>query len=104
MLFGDPTSFPRDPVLTVLGGLALVANLVCWAAFRLDKRRARRGSRRISERRLLQLAALGGLGAIVAMYAHRERHKVDKRRFATIVWLLFVAQVALLVTALVLTL
>lgn len=103
MMLGGLTSTPIDPTLAVLGGLLIIANIVAWAAFRLDKRRARRGLRRISERRLLQLAALGGLGAIVAMYAHRERHKVDKRRFATIVWLLFIAQVGLLVTALVLT-
>ncbi len=72
------------------------ANLLAWATFRIDKARARRGVRRIRERTLLTLAALGGgLGALLAMYAHRQRHKVAKRGFTAIVWLSFGAQLAL---------
>ncbi|MFO0749637.1 MAG: DUF1294 domain-containing protein [Myxococcota bacterium] len=79
-------------VALVLGLALVLANLVAWAAFRIDKARARRGARRISERRLLSLAAVGGGGALLGMYAHRRRHKVDKRGFATTVWLLVVGQ------------
>ena len=74
-----------------MGAIAL-ANLVAWAAFRIDKARARRGVRRIPERRLLWFAAFGGAGALIAMYAHQQRHKVDKRRFARVVWLLALLQ------------
>lgn len=80
--------------LIAVAGVAAI-NLIAWAAFRIDKARARRGVRRIRERTLLLLAALGGgLGALVAMYAHHQRHKVAKRGFAAIVWLAFTAQVA----------
>ncbi len=66
--------------------LLVVLNLVSWAAFRLDKRYARRNLRRTPERTLLRLAALGPVGALSAMYLHHHRHKVDKHRFALTVW------------------
>lgn len=83
--------------LAVIVGASVAAiNVIAWAAFRIDKARARRGARRVRERTLLILAALGGgLGALVAMYAHRQRHKVAKRGFAAIVWLAVIAQLGL---------
>lgn len=75
-----------------------VANLVAWAAFRIDKRRARARAWRIPERVLLLLSAIGVLGALVAMYGHRQRHKVNKRGFVAIVWLELIAQVVIAVT------
>lgn len=75
-------------------------NLITWALFRIDKRRARRALRRIPERRLLGFAFAGGsVGALVAMYAHRRRHKVDKRRFAALAWLAALLHAALLAVA-----
>lgn len=60
-----------------LGGI----NLVTFAAFWLDKRRASRKGRRIPERRLLWLAALGGTPA--ARLAQKYlRHKTTKQPFA----------------------
>lgn len=83
-------------IWVALGGL-VVTNVVAWAAFRIDKARAKRGVRRISERRLLTLAAaFGAGGALIGMYAHRRRHKVDKRRFRAVVWLCAVWQVGAL--------
>lgn len=64
----------------------VVLNALSWAAFRLDKRHAKRNLRRTPERTLLRLAALGPFGALSAMYLHHHRHKVDKRRFALTVW------------------
>jgi len=80
-------------VALAAAGLLVLADLVAWIAFRVDKARARRGVRRISERRLLQLAAPGGLGALLGMYAHRQRHKVDKRGFRALVWIFGLLQV-----------
>jgi uncharacterized membrane protein YsdA (DUF1294 family) len=83
--------------LIALAAACTVANLVAWAAFRIDKRRARQRAWRIPERVLLMLSALGALGALIAMYAHRQRHKVNKRGFAAIVWLELAAQLAIAV-------
>lgn len=61
----------------------VVLNLLTWGVYRWDKARAgRRGARRVPERTLLGLAAVGGfVGAGVAMYAHRQRHKANKAAF-----------------------
>ena len=59
--------------------LALV-NLLTYGVYWLDKRRARTGGRRISERELLVWALIGGTPA--AWYAMRRfRHKTRKRSF-----------------------
>ena len=87
--------------LLLAPALLLLLNLVTWASYRWDKRQAgRSGARRISERTLLALAWLGGcLGALVAVYGHRRRHKARKLRFliplwlATFTWLVVLAAV-----------
>lgn len=62
-----------------LAWLALM-NLMAFGAFADDKRRAVLGARRISERTLLSLAAMGGsLGALVAQQL--LRHKTLKQPF-----------------------
>lgn len=83
------------PVLPIVVALAAL-DVVTWAAFRLDKARARRQGRRIRERTLLLLALGGGLGAATAMYAHRHRHKTAKPRFVVVVTLAALAQLAAL--------
>ncbi len=88
--------------LLLAPALLLVLNLVTWASYRWDKHQAgRSGARRISERTLLVLAWLGGwLGALIAVYSHRHRHKARKIRFliplwgATFTWLAVLALVA----------
>lgn len=62
----------------------------------LDKRAARRGARRVSERTLWALSLLGGaLGMLVSMLA--VRHKTRKVRFMVLVPLLAAVQLVLLV-------
>lgn len=90
-------SLPREVWIAAALAVAVV-NVVTWAVFRIDKRRAAQRGRRIPEARLLTLAAVGGAaGALVAMYSHRRRHKTAKRGFAAAVWLLAAAQVAVAV-------
>jgi uncharacterized membrane protein YsdA (DUF1294 family) len=83
------------------GALLALWNVATWAVYRVDKARARRRARRVSERSLLAMAALGGSpGALVAVYAHRQRHKARKRRFVTPLWLITAGHAALLTWAL----
>ncbi|KEJ90832.1 putative membrane protein [Sulfitobacter donghicola DSW-25 = KCTC 12864 = JCM 14565] len=63
-------------------GLAYAAliNLITFGVFAHDKRRARQSGRRVPEKRLLILAALGGWGG--AKFAQqRLRHKSSKQPF-----------------------
>lgn len=77
-------------VLTYLS----VVNGLCWAAFGLDKYLARRNGRRISERSLLGLAALGGSPA--AFHARFWfRHKTRKQPFARNLHMILMLQAGL---------
>lgn len=63
-------------------GYLVVANLVSFAMFGIDKSRAQRGSRRISEQALLVSAGVSGtVGAWLGMRTFR--HKTAKRSFRT---------------------
>ena len=73
--------------------LIILINAVTFCAYGIDKRRARRGKFRISERTLLTLAAVGGAwGAYAAMQLFR--HKTKHKKFAVGVPLMLVAQTA----------
>ena len=75
---------PVDPT-TAWAVVAVVAALVALngvtvLAYALDKRAARRGTRRVSERTLLTLGLAGGWpGAVLAQ--RRLRHKTRKKSF-----------------------
>jgi uncharacterized membrane protein YsdA (DUF1294 family) len=67
-------------VTGLLVAYLVVANLVSFAMFGLDKSRARRDERRISERALIaSAAASGNIGGWAGMYTFR--HKTAKRSF-----------------------
>lgn len=71
---------PALPPEVLLWGYLLLVNLLAFALFGIDKRRARLGRWRIPESTLLLLALLGGsLGAIIGMYYFR--HKTRHRKF-----------------------
>jgi uncharacterized membrane protein YsdA (DUF1294 family) len=77
------------PVLLYLAA----ANLIAFACFGADKRAAVAGARRIPERTLLGLAAMGGgLGAVAGQQAFR--HKTRKEPFRSLLYLILAAQVA----------
>lgn len=62
---------------TLLAGYLLLVNLAGFLLMGLDKRRARRGAWRISEKALFLPAVLGGsLGSIVGMrtFRHKTKH------------------------------
>ena len=71
-------------------------NLITFCTFGADKRRARKDMRRVPEKRLFTLAALGGsVGAIFAMRIFR--HKTLHRSFRYGIPAILIAQIALVV-------
>jgi uncharacterized membrane protein YsdA (DUF1294 family) len=89
--------FMSTRVLLVILGAVAAWNAVTWAVYRLDKARAGRAGRRISEHTLLLMAALAGSpGALIAVHAHRWRHKTRKASFVVPLWLIAAAHAALL--------
>lgn len=73
-------SNPELPLILALAGYAVFANLLTYAAFAVDKRRAVQGGWRMPERTLLLLATLGGWPA-AKLAQHRLRHKTRKQPF-----------------------
>lgn len=58
----------------------ILINLITFLAMYIDKRKAKKGKRRIPEKTLFVLVGLGGgIGGILAMYLFR--HKTKKTRF-----------------------
>ncbi|TFB77910.1 DUF1294 domain-containing protein [Cryobacterium glaciale] len=77
-------------------GLYLVASLICFMLYATDKRRARAGGWRVSERTLLFWGFIGGWpGAIIAQQV--LRHKTQKKRFREAFWASVVLNVGLFV-------
>jgi len=67
--------------------LFAIWNITVFAIYGIDKHKAVRGSRRISEKTLLLTAALmGGLGALFGMvvFRHNKTCKVRRRRAAVV--------------------
>ena len=78
-----------------LNGLRIILSLAAFAAFGIDKRRARKHQYRISEEALLGLALIGGAaGALAGMYFFH--HKTKKLLFRAVP-VLFAAQAVLLI-------
>jgi uncharacterized membrane protein YsdA (DUF1294 family) len=78
--------FSRDHAL-VLAGWVVVASLISYALNAWDKRRARRGDWRVSERALHFWELLGGWpGAFLAQ--RRLRHKSAKISYLATYWLI----------------
>ncbi|MGH1557474.1 DUF1294 domain-containing protein [Caulobacter segnis] len=85
-------------MLTLVALYLLAINALTVVAFASDKRRAVSGDRRVPERTLLGLAALGGApGAFAARQLFR--HKTRKEPFRTQLWLIALAQTVLIVGA-----
>jgi len=96
----DPQPFPWRWLLIVVAALAAI-NAACFAAFAIDKSRARNfnSRNRIPERTLLNLALIGGSPA--AWYAMGKlRHKSAKDSFKQRLLLITGLQIGLMIGAL----
>jgi uncharacterized membrane protein YsdA (DUF1294 family) len=71
--------------LLILVGVYLAVSIVAFAVFGFDKRAARLGRRRVSERTLLGLCVFGGWpGALLGRRVFR--HKTVKQPFVFLMW------------------
>lgn len=72
-----------------------IINLTTFIAFAIDKSKSKSKSRRIPERTLLIMSALGGsLGAMLAI--HFVRHKTQHAKFKYGIPAMLIAHIALL--------
>ena len=75
-------------------GLYVTTSLICFVLYAIDKRRARLGGWRISERTLLLWGFIGGWpGAIIAQQV--LHHKTQKKRFREAFWASVIVNVVL---------
>lgn len=72
----------------------LIVNYIAFSLYHLDKERARKGKRRISEKNLLTIVGFGGgLGAYLGM--QKYRHKTSKTSFKIWFYAIVLIQVLL---------
>ena len=69
-----------------------ILNLISFFLFAFDKRKSKRGERRVSEKNLLITALFGGAGAFIAMGVYR--HKIRKPKFFLLVPLFLFLNIA----------
>ena len=85
-------------IATVVYGIVVaVMSLVCFLAYGLDKRRAAKGGRRVSERTLHLMAFLGGWPGALLGQRH-FRHKTQKMSFRLVFWMVVVCHVGIVGT------
>ena len=90
-------------VFTILGiAYIVVINLLAVVLTLHDKRAAKRNTRRVSEKTLLIVAALGGSVAMF-LVMRAARHKTQHKKFMIGIPVIFVLQVALIIFLLRLT-
>ena len=81
--------------LLVFGGYLIVLSLITFIAYGVDKRKAKKGKWRISEKSLLSLSFFGGaIGGVLGM--KQFRHKTKHWYFTVVNVLGILWQVALL--------
>ena len=76
------------------GIVVAVMSLVCFLAYGLDKRKAVKGDRRVSERTLHLMAFLGGCPGALLDQRH-FRHKTQKVSFRLVFWMIVVWHVGI---------
>lgn len=84
----------KELLLFFAGIYLIVMNVIAFFAFGWDKRKAKKGDWRISEKQLLYFVLLGGsVGALVGMKIFH--HKTRKKKFSLGIPLLLILQVVI---------
>lgn len=87
--------FIKDNILIIILYLISI-NLVTFLTIYIDKRKAKKNRRRISEKTLFTLVFLGGgIGGIAGMYSFR--HKTKKTKFVVGFPLIIIFQVLVII-------
>ena len=81
--------------IQIISGYAILINLIAFFFYGIDKAKAARGNRRISEKTLWLLALVGGsAGALLAM--NFFRHKTKKLSFQMVLALILALQIVII--------
>lgn len=71
----------------------IILNLISFIVFYIDKRKAIKRKRRISEKTLIKLSIFGTTGALLSMYLFR--HKTKKNKFVITLPLILITKIML---------
>ncbi len=89
-------------VYAVIGAYLILINIAVIAIYGIDKRKAIKNKRRISEKTLILFALAGGaFGAVLAMYIFH--HKTKKPKFYIGIPLILIIQIVLAVMLIIFT-
>lgn len=69
----------------------IILNLISFIVFYIDKRKAIKRKRRISEKTLIKLSIFGTTGALLSMYLFR--HKTKKNKFVITLPLILIIKI-----------
>ncbi|MFI3308067.1 MAG: DUF1294 domain-containing protein [Mycoplasmatota bacterium] len=69
----------------------IILNLISFIVFYIDKRKAIKRKRRISEKTLIKLSIFGTTGALLSMYLFR--HKTKKNKFVITLPLILITKI-----------
>ena len=81
--------------MKILLTVYIIANVISFAAFGIDKWKARKNRWRIPERTLLLLGLFGGIGQLAGMKVFR--HKTHKWYFNLTAYLFIIIQIGLFI-------
>jgi uncharacterized membrane protein YsdA (DUF1294 family) len=85
-------------ILFLIAGWYVLASLVTFAVYAVDKAAARRGGARVAERTLHVFGFAGGWPGAIAAQA-MLRHKSRKQPFRTVFWMTVTVNCGLLILA-----
>ncbi len=88
----------NQKILIIYGGILILMSLITFITYGIDKAKAKKETRRIKEKTLLEMTILGGaIGALFGRIIFH--HKTNKIYFSITIYLSLIAQISLMVLA-----